>query len=412
MEREDSEEPETKDPKRKKKTPLQIEMLEKAYAENKHPSEAIRAELSVKLGLTNRQMQMWFCNRRLKDKKGNKDEHHANSIQNSEEKLSIPKESPTFYEYPAAVLASEIEDDALFARNSQQIVAHELEEHTSEVWHRQSKHEKDFEKLSKKKSQQTDSDLDPRATATAIMSLWGESFREDGPTLGFDFDPLPPGAFGMLTESVRYSNSISTVEHSKSVPFTQQDGNPADCVTGSKAISSNLKPALKNVQRDKQLVVVAREHGAVPHRLGAITKVRQLKSLGPQHVQHLARMTSDYQFRLDYPTRNIYDVQHVQGVLSRPSKVVQGSRETLSPCIKTGIKLDGYGLESRLKNGGEINLFPPEVSRGNPHETIVSFIKQHEVSAYVKQGKRYFKDEEVVDCNGHHHGYLEVGRFC
>ncbi|KAL0301644.1 UNVERIFIED_CONTAM: Homeobox-DDT domain protein RLT2 [Sesamum radiatum] len=34
-----------------------------------YPSEALRAELSVKLGLTDRQLQMWFCHRRLKDRK-------------------------------------------------------------------------------------------------------------------------------------------------------------------------------------------------------------------------------------------------------------------------------------------------------------------------------------------------------
>ncbi|KAM0061731.1 putative transcription factor homeobox-WOX family [Helianthus debilis subsp. tardiflorus] len=34
-----------------------------------YPSEAVRAQLSESLGLTGRQLQMWFCHRRLKDKK-------------------------------------------------------------------------------------------------------------------------------------------------------------------------------------------------------------------------------------------------------------------------------------------------------------------------------------------------------
>ena len=34
-----------------------------------YPSETMRVELSEKLGLSDRQLQMWFCHRRLKDKK-------------------------------------------------------------------------------------------------------------------------------------------------------------------------------------------------------------------------------------------------------------------------------------------------------------------------------------------------------
>jgi hypothetical protein len=31
---------------------------------------------------------------------------------------------------------------------------------------------------------------------TSVESQLGEPMREDGPVLGNDFDPLPPGAFG------------------------------------------------------------------------------------------------------------------------------------------------------------------------------------------------------------------------
>ncbi|KAE7998345.1 hypothetical protein FH972_002900 [Carpinus fangiana] len=56
--------------KRKMKTASQLEILEKTYAEEAYPSEALRAELSMKLGLSDWQLQMWFCHRRLKDRKG------------------------------------------------------------------------------------------------------------------------------------------------------------------------------------------------------------------------------------------------------------------------------------------------------------------------------------------------------
>ncbi|XP_021761227.1 homeobox-DDT domain protein RLT2-like [Chenopodium quinoa] len=55
--------------KRKMNTLSQIEVLEKTYQVATYPSEALRAELSVKLGLTDRNLQMWFCHRRLKDRK-------------------------------------------------------------------------------------------------------------------------------------------------------------------------------------------------------------------------------------------------------------------------------------------------------------------------------------------------------
>uniref|UniRef100_A0A0E0HCK4 Homeobox domain-containing protein n=1 Tax=Oryza nivara TaxID=4536 RepID=A0A0E0HCK4_ORYNI len=51
------------------KTPYQLEVLKRTYTEDLYPNETIRAELSVKLGLTDKQLQMWFCHRRLKDRK-------------------------------------------------------------------------------------------------------------------------------------------------------------------------------------------------------------------------------------------------------------------------------------------------------------------------------------------------------
>ncbi|KAL2502194.1 homeobox-DDT domain protein RLT1 [Forsythia ovata] len=39
------------------------------YAVEMYPSEATRKELSEKLGLTDWQLQMWFCHRRLNDTK-------------------------------------------------------------------------------------------------------------------------------------------------------------------------------------------------------------------------------------------------------------------------------------------------------------------------------------------------------
>ncbi|KAL2650318.1 hypothetical protein R1flu_018446 [Riccia fluitans] len=43
--------------------------LERLYAENKYPSETVRAKLSAQLGLSEKQLQVWFTHRRHKDRK-------------------------------------------------------------------------------------------------------------------------------------------------------------------------------------------------------------------------------------------------------------------------------------------------------------------------------------------------------
>ncbi|KAI7746847.1 hypothetical protein M8C21_016304 [Ambrosia artemisiifolia] len=52
-----------------RKTPFQLNILEKTYAGNAYPTKKVRAKLSVQLDLTDRQLQKWFYKRRLKDRK-------------------------------------------------------------------------------------------------------------------------------------------------------------------------------------------------------------------------------------------------------------------------------------------------------------------------------------------------------
>ncbi|KAL3702159.1 hypothetical protein R1sor_020181 [Riccia sorocarpa] len=59
---------------RRKKSAAQIELLERVYSENKYPSEMVRAKLSAQLGLSEKQMQVWFTHRRHKDRKDGVDD--------------------------------------------------------------------------------------------------------------------------------------------------------------------------------------------------------------------------------------------------------------------------------------------------------------------------------------------------
>lgn len=92
-----------------------------------YPSEQVRADLSVQLGLTDRQLQMWFCHRRLKDRKTpNKDVSSSAS--------PVDRKTPPLNE--------------------------------------------------------------PTQAIAFVEAQLGEPLRPDGPILGMEFDPLPPGAFG------------------------------------------------------------------------------------------------------------------------------------------------------------------------------------------------------------------------
>ncbi|KAK4484462.1 hypothetical protein RD792_007045 [Penstemon davidsonii] len=160
--------------KRKMKTPSQLEILEKTYAMDTYPSEAVRAELSIKLGLSDRQLQMWFCHRRLKDRK-------------------VKSASSSAIAGPSGGNADEIAVtpfENMLQQQHQQRVAHKVGTAVPRISKELPSMRRvyDIAKPSLAISEQ-------RAIAF-VESQLGESLREEGPILGMEFDPLPPGAFG------------------------------------------------------------------------------------------------------------------------------------------------------------------------------------------------------------------------
>ncbi|KAK1268787.1 hypothetical protein QJS04_geneDACA008298 [Acorus gramineus] len=159
----EAEEGEKKKPtKRKMKTAYQRELLEETYAVDRYPSESVRAELAVKLGLTDRQLQMWFCHRRLKDRK----EPPAKRSR---------KDSAT------SVPVVEV------AKREDMIVRPMVKRYYDQV--------------------PSQSMLELRVIEI-VESQLGERLREDGPILGHEFDPLPPGAFGAPIVTPQTNQSI------------------------------------------------------------------------------------------------------------------------------------------------------------------------------------------------------------
>ncbi|KAM1689192.1 hypothetical protein PS1_037005 [Malus domestica] len=184
-------------PKRQMKTPFQLETLEKAYALETYPSEAIRAELSEKLGLSDRQLQMWFCHRRLKDKK-------EGGPPKKQRKLVAALPEP-----PIDDLAHGSEPGSDYGSGSgsgsspfghaelRNVVARGVAD--------------DIPMRGRRYYESPQSILELRAIACVEAQL-GEPLREDGPLLGIEFDPLPPDAFGAPLVAEQHKRSAHALE--------------------------------------------------------------------------------------------------------------------------------------------------------------------------------------------------------
>ncbi|KAJ9136123.1 hypothetical protein P3X46_033231 [Hevea brasiliensis] len=168
-------------PKRQMKTPFQLEALEKAYALEAYPSEAMRADLSQKLGLSDRQLQMWFCHRRLKDKK---------EIPAKKPRKAVPLESPVEEMRamaPEPEPEPEPEPGSDYGSGSGSGSSPFMEPRKVSL--------DDMPMIRRYYESSPQSVMELRAIACVEAQL-GEPLREDGPILGMEFDPLPPDAFG------------------------------------------------------------------------------------------------------------------------------------------------------------------------------------------------------------------------
>ncbi|XP_075664015.1 homeobox-DDT domain protein RLT1 isoform X2 [Castanea sativa] len=173
-------------PKRQMKTPFQLETLEKAYSMETYPSEATRAELSEKLGLSDRQLQMWFCHRRLKDKKDGSAKKPRKSA--STAVVAAMPESPVDELRGGGEPGSDYGSGSGSGSGSSPLGR-------SEFRNAVSRSVLDDVPIMRRYYESPQSILELRAIACVEAQL-GEPLREDGPILGVEFDSLPPDAFG------------------------------------------------------------------------------------------------------------------------------------------------------------------------------------------------------------------------
>ncbi|XP_055822651.1 homeobox-DDT domain protein RLT2 isoform X2 [Solanum dulcamara] len=183
--------------KRKMKTAAQLEILEKTYATDTYPSEALRAELSVKLGLSDRQLQMWFCHRRLKDRKATpvkrqkkEEASHAAMISSGGQGDEMAVSGEIGKEHVSGS-GSRVSPLGLMDLQVQQ-------QHHHRVVHRPGTAVPRFrpEMPALKRYYEPPQAISELRAIAFVEAQLGEPLREDGPILGMEFDPLPPGAFG------------------------------------------------------------------------------------------------------------------------------------------------------------------------------------------------------------------------
>lgn len=163
--------------------------------EDSYPNETKRAELSVQLNLTDRQLQMWFCHRRLKDRKP------PAKRQLRDEEVSVPVIAPPPPMLPPPLPPSEMIVGTVGTYGEQLPPCSRRGPGRSSAVPRLSVPE-----IGRRYYEPPQVML-PHMAPVHLMQAehWvidyveaviGEPLRDDGPVLGIEFDPLPPGAFG------------------------------------------------------------------------------------------------------------------------------------------------------------------------------------------------------------------------
>ncbi|KAH6791655.1 hypothetical protein C2S52_002132 [Perilla frutescens var. hirtella] len=229
-----------KNKKRIVKTRAQVQALEKFYNEHKYPSEGMKMDLAESIGLTEKQVSGWFCHRRLKDKKIINGESYATVRQ--DRSSGVIQDRGSGHRQDSCGSTKQGDDKNLDTREvesgrltSKDISAADLTyEHDSHYAGNYNRTNDDSSGSSSSlrniPPNYQNGDPSDAATSrylipkfpsdvkgvktrpgpsgylkvkgrlenpaiTAVKRQLGKHYREDGPPLGVEFDPLPPGAF-------------------------------------------------------------------------------------------------------------------------------------------------------------------------------------------------------------------------
>ncbi|KAL3538101.1 hypothetical protein ACH5RR_001467 [Cinchona calisaya] len=230
--------------KRTVKTRAQVEALEKFYDEHKYPTEAMKEEFAKSIGLTDKQVSGWFCHRRLKDKRLLNPESYANGRQDHlsgivqdrgsgfrQDSCGSTKQGDDKNFDPREVESRKLTSQDFSAADfTYELGSHYTGNHgcsddtssgsSSSLQNMSFHHTRDHVAMASSRYQTQSlpvgiKDVKPRtgpsgylkvkgkvenAAITAVKRQLGRHYRSDGPPLGIEFDPLPPGAFESPTQ--------------------------------------------------------------------------------------------------------------------------------------------------------------------------------------------------------------------
>ncbi|PKU86172.1 homeobox-DDT domain protein RLT2 isoform X2 [Dendrobium catenatum] len=284
--------------KRKMKTPSQIDVLEKAYTVSSRLSEQMRQELAQKTELSSREISMWFANKRFQGKQA-----HLPREPKKEEFSPLPLHSSPNGGGSGFVLAACHFMDSDTNESSIREVCSKLTRPKPAAPQLKKKTQ-----LQHMMSQQQPSHeaLDPLVLTFMERKLGGR-LREDGPLVGVNFDPLPPGAFGSPlcggNETVRKLKQPTRAPKGKSI-LKQNAGSSKVSSVFQRTDSSCMQNPIWRMPIDE---VGSSVNLDSVHNLGS--KLPCFSS-GKQHPQkkemHPSHSLQDAQFTI-YPVNDIVD---------------------------------------------------------------------------------------------------------
>lgn len=275
---------EEKPPKRKMKSPYQLEILEGTYAAEMYPSETLRAELSVKTGLSDRQLQMWFCHRRLKDRKhaqgkrGKKEEEEALAVPAPAIEMKAAPRSSSLGPSSVPFPGDGGEPRKAVARIGPEVLP-----------------EKRYYELPFFPPQPPQLSMLELRIIASVEAQLGESLREDGPVLGFEFDPLPPGAFG---EPIESDMRIHSTYGRASFQFLDRPESSGLSLQAKQLVRPYDAKSLKTSE-----VFPGMDHSIFPSSSGQKRKAT-FNEAHAIHSQLPPRALQEYQFLPEQPSRS------------------------------------------------------------------------------------------------------------
>ncbi|KAH9623358.1 hypothetical protein KSS87_006409 [Heliosperma pusillum] len=232
------------------------EQLQGCIAEHKYPTESLKAEIAIKLNLTDKQVSGWFCHRRLKDKRMLEEESQqsqapqrpdissgviqdrasglkqdsCSSTRQAEHKRADLKEVESWRYRHENIPAEELnyQQRSLGDGNEMDDTSSESNSALQESFYPQTRSSLPVETTEYRASngfiQPSKGRVGPsgylkikglteNAAITAVKRQLGRHYREDGPSLGVEFDSLPPEAFESPSNNIDDADLYGVPEH-------------------------------------------------------------------------------------------------------------------------------------------------------------------------------------------------------